>query len=274
MKPLISCILQWLNLFLLLGLFLSGPISAQMVDTPPAPDNPALTSDRASPTYVAQARKAIDAVFAEPEFDRTRIVKVPRLKEDGEKNLFDTFIKWLKKHLRNSLQDDSESYDGSHFFARAGQIVLWLLAFGLIVLLVAYSKRWLPFLGWWRSRVASASPVKQSDSILEIAVALPEDIATTAEHRWKEGKKAEALSLLYRGTIALLAARHRIDLPQGATEEEIRLLIVSAMPSFKDDFSDIARAWLCLAYAHRPPAEIVGLLAVFNRLQQTGGAAS
>ena len=276
MKPFTSLISRWLNPCLLLGLLLSGSLSAQTADPPLTPDNPASASAHATPAYVAQARKTIDAILAEPEFDRTRIIKIPKLKEsspDKEKNFLERFIRWLIKFLKKFSSNDSQNSD-NRFFAQFGQIIMWLLAFGLIVLLVIHSRHWLPYFGWRRSRAAPPSPVQQTDNLLETAVALPEDIAATAERLWKEGKKDEALSLLYRGTIELLTAHHRIDLPQGATEEEIRLLVTDAMPSFKNDFSNIARAWLRLAYAHRPPADIAELLAGFGRFQQIGRSAS
>jgi len=275
MKPCAPFILQWFNRCLLLLLLLSGPVSAQTINAPPTPDHPASVSGRASPAYVSQARKTIGDVLAEPEFDRTRIVKAPKLKEspnDKEKGVFDAFIEWLTKLLRGDSKNTLSN--GNQTLALAGQVVLWLLAFGLVALLAIYSKYWLPFFGWRRFRANLLPPVQQTDSVLEISEALPEDIATAAERRWKDGQKEEALSLLYRGTIELLTAHHRIDLPQGATEEEIRQIIGCAMPAFKDDFGNIARAWLRLAYAHRPPADIVGLLAGFSRLQQTGGAVS
>ena len=265
---------------LLLGLSLSGQVSAETSNAQPAPNNRP-TSDHAIPAYAAQARKAIDAVLAEPAFARTKIVKVPELKEkpaaSKEKSFLEAFIEWLLKPSRDRPQNKPRRDllpDGGQSIAQFGQIVLWLLAFGLVVLLAGSSRHWLPFFGWHRSRASASPPFQQSDSALEIAVALPEDIATAAERCWREGKKGEALSLLYRGVIELLTARHRIDLPQGATEEEMRLLVSNAMPSFKNDFANIARAWLCLAYAHRPPAEIAELLAGFSRLQQAGGGAS
>jgi hypothetical protein len=261
-------------LCLLLGLFLSGPLPAQTA-APPASTSASPVSTSANPAYVSQARKTIDAVLAEPEFDRTRTIKVPKLKDaNKEKSALARLIEWLIKHLSGDTPSNDSQGIGGRFFARFGQFFLWLLAFGLVALLVIHSKRWLPYFGWRRAPPAPTSTAHQADSLLETDVALPEDIATAAERHWKENKKEEALSLLYRGTIELLTAHHCIDLPQGATEEEIRLLVACAMPSFKDDFGNIARAWLRLAYAHRPPADIIDLLAGFNRLQQAGGMAS
>jgi hypothetical protein len=239
---------------LLLGLFLSGQVSAQ-IDAPPAAKHPKPVPGQAVPAYVAKARKAIDAILAEPEFDRTSTIK-------------------RKKHKEKPPAWFSNLSKGGQFFALFLEIALWLLLLGLLVLLVAYLRHWLPFFGWRRPRDSTSPPGRQSDSALEIAEALPEDLITAVECFWREGKKEKALSLLYRGTIELLTARHRIDLPQGATEEEIRLLVGNAMPSFKNDFSNIARAWLRLAYAHRPPADIAELLAGFRHLQQAEGAAS
>jgi len=294
MSPFAPSTLRWL-LCLLLSLSLVSPVFAQTTGSRPASRNPA--SAQANPAYVAQAREMIDAVLAEPEFDRTQTIKVPVLKSKEpatkeattgkKKNFLEAFIDWLLKRLSDNSQSGNtksgntkskpggdNSSDLGQLFAKSGEIVLWLLAFGLIVLLLAYSKHWLPLLGLRRSRNKPLPLSQQSNSALETAVPLPEDIATAVERCWKESKKDEALSLLYRGTIELMKKRHRIDLPQGATEREMRWLVGNAMPSFKDDFGNIVLAWLHLAYAHRLPADIVDLLAGFGRLRQAGEAAS
>jgi hypothetical protein len=275
MKPLSSFLLQCCLLF---GLFLSDPAAAQTAGAPPTPSDPASVSERASPAYVAQARETINAILAEPDFNRNQTIKVPRFKEssaDEGKSLFDDFFEWLSKRLRSRNSSQTPSPDPGQFIAQAGEIILWLLIFGLVVLLVIHSKHWLPFLGWRRFSTNPSPPAAcQSDSALEITGALPEDIATAAERCWNEGKKVEALSLLYRGTIELLSERHRIEPPQGTTEEEMCLLVGRAIPAFKECFDNIVRAWLRLAYAHRPPADITDLLVEFGRLQQPGGAAS
>ncbi|MCL2590020.1 MAG: hypothetical protein FWD67_03845 [Betaproteobacteria bacterium] len=258
MKP---SVLRWLSLCLLLAL--SGLLSTQSAGAPPAPNNRASASGQARPAYVAQAREMVDAVLAEPEFDRTQIIKKPKSKEP-----------LTQEPATQKPTTSGKSSDRGNFFAQSGEIILWLLVFVLIVLLVVYAKHWLPFLSLRRSRGKSPHLSQQSDSVLETAVALPEDIATAIARYWREGKKDEALSLLYRGTIKLLSEHYRIDLPQSATEGEMHLLVSNAIPSFKDDFGNIVRAWLRLAYAHRPPADIVGLLAGFARLQQTEGVVS
>jgi len=267
-------VLRCFSLCLLFGL--STPASAQTAGTPPAPNDP--TSASSGPAYVAQARAMIDAVLAEPEFDRTRTVKELQLKPDSATSSKKPTTKHSPTQKSGTKESSPTDKDWNYslwgsFFAKSGEIVLWLLVLGLVVLLVAYSKHWLPYLGLRSSRNKPLFLSRQSDSILETSVKLPEDIATAAERLWNEGKKDEALILLYRGTIELLTARLHIDLPQGSTEGEIHLLVGSAMPSFKDDFGNIVRAWLRLAYAHRPPTDIASLLAGFGRLQQAGGAA-
>ena len=261
-----SFIVLWLGFCLALP----GPVFAQ----PPAPKNPAPVSGKTAPAYVAKARESIDAVLAEPEFDQTKTVKVPELKSkkttEKKKGSLDAFLRWLEELFRSweKTNTDTNSLDFGQLVAKYGEVILWLLVFGLIVLLGIYSKHWLPLLGFRRSRKKILPLSEQSDSALEIAVPLPEDLVASVERCWREGRRNEALSLLYRGAIELMTDCHRIDLPQGATEGEIHLLVGNAMPSFKDDFGNIVRAWLRLAYAHRPPTDIAGLLAGFARLQQ------
>lgn len=258
MKPFSPPVLRQFVLGLLASLFLlPAPAFAQTPHAPTADDYP---------PYVAEAQKAIDIILATPEFDQTRTIKELKAKKPETGN-GSKFIEWLLDRLNS--KDKSDKRDTS-LAAMSGEIILWLLAFGLLVFLAVHSKHWLPFLGWRRATARPArNPALQSGSALEPVEALPEEIATVAERCWREGRKAEALSLLYRGMIELLATRHRLELPQGATEEEMQQFAGRAMPSCKDDFEQIARAWLSLAYAHRPPADFNDLLAGFGRLQQT-----
>ncbi len=211
------------------------------------------------PEFVNKARENIDAVLATPEFKHTDTIKVPKWQ------LREWFRELLERWFGDS-EASEEPIDWSKGFAMAGEILLWFAIFALIVFLLLRWKRWATFFGW-SGKPRQEPPLRQQKTnALPEEIPLPDDIPTAAQRYWAQGRQAEALSILYRGTLALLIERHRVELPQGVTEQEIRQVVGRAIPSLRDYISELTRAWLRLAYAHRPPTEIGGLLAGFQRL--------
>jgi len=84
---------------------------------------------------------------------------------------------------------------------------------------------------------------------------LPSDVLAAARARFAADDPAGALSLLYRAALVELARRFRLRLPASATEGECeRLARTAGTSALVDDFTEVSRAWLYCAYAHRPPA--------------------
>lgn len=138
--------------------------------------------------------------------------------------------------------------------AFVGEFGLWLLLGGLLVLLAATAKRWLP---WLRSGLAvrtEPAPVEVADATLPDV--LPDDIAAAARRLWREGRPRRALALLYRASVEAMAQRAQVTLVPGATESEC-LRASKRMPEPQDRaaFARIVRVWQYAAYARRLPDE-------------------
>src|SRR5690606_719722 len=102
--------------------------------------------------------------------------------------------------------------------AFVGEFGLWLLLGGLLVLLAATAKRWLPWLRSGLAARAELAPVEVADAALPDV--LPEDIAAAASRLWREGRPRRALALLYRASVEAMAQRAGVTLVPGATESE------------------------------------------------------
>jgi hypothetical protein len=82
-------------------------------------------------------------------------------------------------------------------------------------------------------------------------------VSTTAWRLWEEGQRREALSLLYRNSLAELRMRYGVELDRSATEDECLRMVAAYLPGRVEllgFFSRLTRAWQSAAYAHRPPA--------------------
>ncbi|MBC7793176.1 MAG: DUF4129 domain-containing protein [Clostridia bacterium] len=89
----------------------------------------------------------------------------------------------------------------------------------------------------------------------KVAIAIPDDVVGFSRAAFARGEAALALSVLYRGAIAMLAREADIDFPEGATEQECVMIVRGgAMDNaLRDAFEKVARTWQRCAYAHRLP---------------------
>ncbi|MCL2829489.1 MAG: DUF4129 domain-containing protein [Betaproteobacteria bacterium] len=247
------------------------PAQTAAATTTPASSPLPLLPPSSRPEFAQKAQEDIDAILSAPEFEHTETVKTPKWIK-GEKQesdgWFAKLLDWLRELLEKWFGSDepSKPLDFNRFFSNAGEILIWCAAFALVFFLLLRWRRWAAYLGWGGGACREISLRQQRDSALDEEIPLPDDIPSTAQRYWAEGRKAEAISLLYRGTLLMLGEQHRVELPRGATEQEIRQAVIRAFPLLREYIGDLTRAWLRLAYAHRPPAEIGGLLAGFRHL--------
>ncbi len=152
--------------------------------------------------------------------------------------------------------------DFTGLLARFGEVMLWGLVIGLVVLLIVYRERWLALFRAAPRRRRPARP----EMLFGMDVrpeSLPDDIPGQARTLWAQGEWAAALSLLYRGALATLIDRDRLELEAGATEGDcLRRVETSPGGELAVYFARLTRAWQRTAYAHRPPGaeEALGLL--------------
>jgi len=85
---------------------------------------------------------------------------------------------------------------------------------------------------------------------------LPEDVPTTAWRWWREGRRHEALALLYRGAIARFIDHGRVEIAESDTEGDcLRRVNATGEPLQADYFRGLTGAWIRLAYARQWPAD-------------------
>ena len=92
---------------------------------------------------------------------------------------------------------------------------------------------------------------------------LPADPAAAARGLWSAGRRRRALALLYRASVAAMAARIDAVLVPGATEAEcLRAARSLREQEDRDAFGRMVRVWQYAAYAERLPddGEFEGLL--------------
>jgi hypothetical protein len=84
---------------------------------------------------------------------------------------------------------------------------------------------------------------------------LPTDLLGAARRLWAAGDAAGAMSLLYRGALAHVVDRLRVDVPDSATEGEcIELVSTHLEQPVAEDFTTLTHAWQLVAYADRDPS--------------------
>lgn len=105
------------------------------------------------------------------------------------------------------------------------------------------------------------------------AQSLPDNIEQEASSLWQQKKYREAVSLLYRGSLASLFKQYQFELSPGATEQDcIRQIELSHQSEVATEsqheqvhetrslqriahFKRLTNVWIEVAYAHRVPAE-------------------
>lgn len=175
---------------------------------------------------------------------------------------------WLPKD-RDTPEQAQDDEDEAAWLAGLGRVLaqlvellLWLGLAALILLLYLKRDR---LLAAWRgpSRAVSVKEPPQVLFGLDVTPeSLPEDVSGTAWRHWQNGRQREALSLLYRGTLASLVHEHALPIPESATEGELlRDCRKRLEPAPFELLARLTEAWQRLAYAHRPPSatEVEGL---------------
>jgi hypothetical protein len=89
------------------------------------------------------------------------------------------------------------------------------------------------------------------------ADSLPVDLPAAVRALWREGRKHEALGLLYRGTISKAIDVARVEIQESDTEGDcLRRVEAAGTDAHPGYFRGLTVAWMRLAHAGREPAEI------------------
>ena len=196
------------------------------------------------PTGPEASRLVIEEVLAGPEFHEVSTTKVP---------------KFLKDYFEseNEKEDDSAYLEKWRSFFKAVasffEIFLWLGVSALIIYLV------MRFRVWEFTPRESSEKYQRPAALMGMKISeesLPDNIVQVAQQFWERDEVREALSLLYRASLATLFSRFDVRFKASDTEGEClakaRHLDNDAVVHY---FAHLTRCWQMLAYGHMRPTE-------------------
>jgi len=148
------------------------------------------------------------------------------------------------------------SFPLAQYLARLGELLLWLLAAGLVLALLLTARRWWP---WMRRAVRRRRPPVPTPAHTRTPVAeppLPSDLLAHARALWQAGARRQALAVLYRGSVARLSEASNTPLPASATEAECLHLARGLTAAGQHSaFAHLVQVWQRAAYAGRWPSD-------------------
>jgi len=154
----------------------------------------------------------------------------------------------------------------ARMLARITQVLGWTALVAFAVAALWYARRFLPVRADPGEAVAAAArPVTRTRAREQ---RLPDDLAGAAAALARQGRTREALSLLYRGALAVLSERHGLGVERGDTESDcLRRSAEVLGGSAQEYFATLIAGWQRAAYASEPPdaAQAVSLCLAWPR---------
>lgn len=226
------------GLLALVGLLsLPQPLMAQAQDELPEDPGSAEVADPAP--VVRPPEEVIREIKAHPDFEVQKVKrKLPKSRGGGELS--------------------------AGFLTLSG-----LLSLALTILAVVAVVGWV---GWmlWKYRHLFAKAAATGDDaerrpkarvVMGMAVtpeSLPPDLPGSVWALWQAGHRQEALGLLYRGTIAKVIERGRVEIHEADTEGDcLRRVEAAGGSAHPTYFVGLTKVWIRLAYAGMAPADEV-----------------
>lgn len=169
---------------------------------------------------------------------------------------------WRRKDANDPPSDIDEPDVDFGFLEEVGKFLsvivelwLWLVVAGLAVLLYMTRDLWLPYLEDLRAPQAKPRRVILSTGEITADV-LPDDIPAEVRRLWQTGKKRDALSLLFRGSVFYVVTEHGVRVPPSATEGAcVKAVKAHSGEELSGYFEKVVMAWVWLAYGSREPAD-------------------
>jgi len=132
---------------------------------------------------------------------------------------------------------------------------LWIAVATLLLIVFLTRNRWLPYVGFETSSRPAARRIYLAGGELT-ADQLPDDIIAEVLKSWRAGRKREALSLLYRGSVFAAVTEHGVRLPRSATEGAcIRAVAAQTGTARSGFFRRVVHVWMRCAYGNLEPAD-------------------
>ncbi len=235
-------------LFIVPQLLAPTPAIAQDAETEPAEEvaeDPGFagfwSDDDVNPALEAvQASDALQTTEEVEEWQRIR-TNEPESEEDEEdsdlgltRNMLETFFKLVSNAL---------------------EFGLWIAVAILLIVVFLARDRWLPYLGLPGFESSPKRKIFLAGGELT-ADELPDDIVAAVLKAWRDGRKREALSLLYRGSVFSAVTEHGVRLPRSATEGAcVRAVAAQTDTSRANFFRKVVHLWVQCAYGDHVPGD-------------------
>ncbi|MFW5968810.1 MAG: DUF4129 domain-containing protein, partial [Persicimonas sp.] len=208
----------------------------------------AVASDDADPDLRedAEIQRTIDRILEEDEFGEETTETYWKRKEE-----FDD----LTDREPNDPEDATTLRNIGLTMASGFELVLWLLAGGIVVAAIVYfARRSTDELAGRSGEAGWQAPEPTASSVAGSArePTLPPALLDEAIARWEAGEHTESLAYLFRGTVTSLAEVYDIRLDDNLTAHECAYEVERA--GGPGGFMNrLAHAWTATVYAERPP---------------------
>lgn len=147
---------------------------------------------------------------------------------------------------------------GGSFWSRFISYTIMLLLLALLVGLVVWVMIRLRVWEFVKKRSKTNTVEDTEVSIIADAsneIELPSDVVANAKLAWSEGRTRDAMSLLYRGALLYLIAKHSCPIEDCDTERICARVIARRVPSLSTVFNKLSLHWQQVAYGKKTLAD-------------------
>ena len=210
----------------------------------------ALATFTSEPVNPELAKKYITDILRQPEFQTTREEQHwQRIDESGD-----------EPTVTEEVPEDFSLLPGLIvILANSLEILLWILLGLVIVFLLRRAPHWLEKFSFQTKDqpIHVVQPRILDESLKDNPFAKSSSLSRQAWAIWQAGQPRVAISLLYRGALAILISRHKLAILDSATESECVRLVERHQPvELFNYFSELTRHWQSVAYAQRFPSDM------------------
>lgn len=205
------------------------------------------------------SKETITTILQGEDFGETKKIKqfvyIGDKKEKTESDWWERFVEWLFDLLFGDLKD--KNLDSGFFNFNIFELLIWSAVLGLLIWLIYRYSNWFDWISPGSTKTKKPYAIPNKLFGMDISKeSLPDDIHTTASALFREKRYREALSLLYRGSLASIVHKGEIEILNSTTEQECSRIIGKVRPEDESKyFNTLTQAWVLLAYAGHVPDE-------------------
>lgn len=212
--------------------------------------SPVLATSSSEPVNPELAKKYITDILRQPEFQTTR--------EEHHWQRIDKSVD--EQIVTEEVPEDFLPLSSLiAILANALEILLWTLLGLAILFLLRRAPHWLEKFSFQTKDqpIHVVQPRILGESLKDNPFAKSSSLSRQAWAIWQAGQPRAAISLLYRGALAILISRDKLAILDSTTESECVRLVERHQPAqLFNYFSELTRHWQSVAYAQRFPSDM------------------